>query len=179
MAAVLLLNPATEVFHEARITDMEQLSADVGLFEIEPGQGRLWFGRIPWARKHLTDDDRVRTFGFPYGLNQVAGQQTLVLRSFGRQPVAHLKQYLPPGLIGAPFGAYELSFTAPRGLSGAPLLTKGHNYAVHGVIIGDAQYSMLVHQQSDIERTDDGSRTETKTVERYESLSLGVAVDAE
>ena len=177
-AGVMLLNPEGQSFHIAPIIATEILHADIGILQIEPKQGKLWFGRARWRGTPLSEFERIRAFGYPYGLHTVGDRQQIVLRSFEGHTVVHLREYLPLGMSGDPFSVYELSFATPRGLSGAPLCTfTDNNVRVHGVVIGNSQSSMLVFQSSEKSTEKDGERTETTIVERYESLSLGIAVD--
>jgi hypothetical protein len=65
-----------------------------------------------------------------------------------------------------------LSFSAPRGLSGAPLLTNDELAVVKGVVIGNSQSKMQVLSETERQSGSDWG----KTTEVYESMSLGVAV---
>jgi hypothetical protein len=177
-AVVMLFNPTTNVFHIAPVVNTEILDADLGIVEIEPGQGNLWFARARWSEKLLSGFERIRAFGYPYGLHVVGDRQQIVQRSFEGHSVAHIREFLPEGMGGAPFSVYELSFATPRGLSGAPLCIFTHNNVhVCGVVIGNSKSSMLIFDSSENLTDEHRQGTKTLVVERYESLSLGIAVD--
>jgi hypothetical protein len=159
---VLLRNPETNIFHVANVMETEILDADVGIIKINAGEGYLWFGRASWSGRPLAEFQHVRAVGYPYALDVVGDRRHIVQRCFKGHLVAHLREYLPDGMGGAPFSAYEISFTAPRGLSGAPLWTiTANNVCVHGVVIGNRRSSMLV----------------LSDLSEKESMSLGIAVD--
>jgi hypothetical protein len=108
--------------------------------------------------------EQAQTIGFPYALD--LENANLNIRGFSGHIVSQLSFY---GLTAKP-RVYELSFQAPRGLSGAPLLL--HSGEVAGIVIGNKSTEMQVF--SDREILADG--TQEKIVERYEALQLGIAL---
>jgi len=108
--------------------------------------------------------ESARTIGFPYALD--LQHANLNIRGFSGHIVSELSFY---GLKAEP-RVYELSFQAPRGLSGAPLLI--HGGTVGGVVVGNKSTEMQIF--SDREILADGKQE--KIVERYEALQLGIAL---
>lgn len=88
--------------------------------------------------------------------------------------MSRLTEFKPVAWAGPAFPAYELSFAAPRGLSGAPLLNTRGTVFLHGVVIGNSQSRVPVFRSE--ERVSDGSSA--TIVEQYEALTLGIAVEA-
>lgn len=172
--AIGLLEPATSRIHPIPIRDAENLDADIGLLRVAPGARTAWFGRPWWRTDGLTMLNPVQAIGYPYGLREFSGGQLVLQRGFVGHVTSHIAEYVPIGMRTSKFGAYELSFAAPRGLSGAPLFATDGSYDVHGIVIGNSESSMLVF--SNVER--DETTSATTVVERHESLSLGLAVDA-
>ena len=117
----------------------------------------------------------MRTLGFPYGSTEVDNQRGIMIRGFSGEVVAGRRRFRPPGFEDPAFSVYELSFSAPRGLSGAPLL---HKDEVVGIVIGNSDTSMLVHRSTETETVEAGERTKT-TIEHYEKLTLGISVRSE
>lgn len=68
--------------------------------------------------------------------------------------------------------AYELSFSCPVGLSGAPVLTRTLPPCVVGYVVQNGRSGMLVAADSESE-TEPGNR---RVIERYEYLTFGLAV---
>jgi hypothetical protein len=125
----------------------------------------------PWsARQWFTGEAPLGTYvyvgGYPYSLD--LEQLQLYVRAYRGHVVASRALFQLPG---HPAG-YELSFSAPRGLSGAPVFAAGDNPLVIGLIVQNARSGMLVH--SDSER--DTTTGKELLVERYEWLTFGVAV---
>jgi hypothetical protein len=71
-----------------------------------------------------------------------------------------------------PWG-YELSFTCPRGLSGAPLTTLDNFPLISGMVVGNRSTKMNIFTDREI-ISDDKERI----VERYEALQLGIAIQS-
>jgi hypothetical protein len=115
--------------------------------------------------------EEARTIGYAYGLQEVDGEKTIVTRAFQGRLVARVNRFKPLGHRGDVFPVYEMSFAAPRGLSGSPLLSAQGSIVVHGLMIGNSDSRMLVFASQE---TVQESR-ETTRVEHYESLSLGIA----
>jgi hypothetical protein len=178
-SVVLLQNPETKVFYIARVVDTETLDADVGIVQINPREGNLWFARASWSAQPLSEFERIRAVGYPYGLHVVGSHTHIVQRGFEGHVVAHLREYLPLGMTPPSFSAYELSFAAPRGLSGAPVWTPvANNLRVHGIVIGNNKSRTSVLSGSEQWTDKDGQGNEKVTIiETYEWLTLGIAVD--
>jgi hypothetical protein len=88
--------------------------------------------------------------------------------------VSELVDFKPVGGRGLGFRAYELSFGAPRGLSGAPVFRNTESVQISGIVIGNSQSRMSILETEEV--SDDGSsRT---VVQQFESLTLGIAVQA-
>jgi hypothetical protein len=122
----------------------------------------------PWRTADVALTADVYASGFPYALDETGDYFSV--RAFKGYVVARVPFTRLPG---APL-CYELSFQAPRGLSGAPLWTFGPSAGVQGIVIGNRATEMTVF--SSRERVNDGSEL---TVERFEALQLGIALHAE
>jgi hypothetical protein len=163
-------------FKTAVARDIERLAGDLALLRVEfvvPGSG-TWFNRFKWRDEPIEPFEFVRTVGYGYGLQIVREHRSVIVRAFQGYIVARRDEFLPVGWPGEPFAVYELSFTAPRGLSGAPLLNSMGNVVVHGVVIGNSESRMLVFRSE--ERTTEPEAL--TSVEQYEALTLGVAVQS-
>jgi len=162
-------------FDIARVIDIEPLTGDVAIlrvhFESSQIEGR--FNRFRWNETPLNPFTQVRSVGYAYGVHNVEEQRFTIVRGFEGHIVSRLAQFKPLGMSGAAFGVYELSFGAPRGLSGSPLLNAQGTVTIHGVVIGNSQSRMMVFREE--ERVQTG---QTRIVEQYEMLTLGVAVTA-
>lgn len=122
---------------------------------------------MPWSLAEEVMGQDVQTVGFPYAFQRAP--LSIQIRSFkGHVVSSRTFMHLPdrPRI-------YELSFQCPRGLSGAPLFTIEAPLRIRGIICGNAATEMLVF--TDRERIDDGT---VKIIERYESLQLGIAIQA-
>ena len=73
---------------------------------------------------------------------------------------------------------YELSFQCPRGLSGAPLLLKGNDPSIVGLIISNIVTEIQVSSVKEVITEETENQQTTTTTERYESLHLGIAVQS-
>jgi hypothetical protein len=171
-----LAEPSGKRFKAAPVVDIEELPCDLSVIRVAfvYQESASWFHTLRWLRRPLNPFELVRCCGYPYGLHVVEKDKSVVQRAFQGYIVAALDEFKPLIYQGKPFSAYELSFPAPRGLSGAPLLTSAGEPHVTGIVIGNSKASMLVLETEEIER----NSTEKKTLQVYESLSLGIAVQA-
>lgn len=163
-------------FKAARVADSEQLDADIALLKVDfvvPGS-EGWFNRFKWREAPIEPFELVRSVGYGYGLQVIDDRRSVIVRGFQGHVVSRLDEFKPVGWVGKPVPAYELSFAAPCGLSGAPLLNSQGNVVVHGVVIGNSESRMLVFRSE--ERV--GESSGVSTVEQYEALTLGIAVQA-
>ena len=110
--------------------------------------------------------------GYPYGHYVIDDEHSIIARAFQGQIACILPRYRPVGFSGSVFPVYELSSLAPRGLSGAPLLSKLDPSQVRGIVIGNNKTEMRIY--SEIEKISEGDSVQT--VELIEPLYLGVAV---
>lgn len=164
-------------FKAAKVIDAELLPCDLGLLRVEfvfPESER-WFHRFKWSERPLQPLETVRSAGYAYGMHIVEEQQSVVVRAFQGYIVSGLNNFKPLGMKGHPFNVYELSFMAPRGLSGAPLLNAHGTVVVHGVVIGNSESRMVVFRSQEQE----AENGKTTSFEQYEALTLGIAVQAE
>lgn len=177
--AIQVIDPGAGVAHAVEILAQEVLHPDIGLLKASiPDPVRPWLRGVPWLNARLGLWDRVRSLGYPYGLLKDGDSTSSLLRGFEGHVVSTLDEHLPLGMDRPPFHVYEVSFAVPRGLSGAPLLDardlERFSGAV-GIVIGNSKSNILVHRQTDIE-TAPGSPAIQRTIEQYESLTLGVAI---
>jgi len=181
IGVVGLLEPESRFPKGAPIVKSEILSCDLGIIEVDfiVKESAKWFSTLSWQQKPLTMLEPVKCVGYPYGLHNVEDRKSLVIRSFQGYIVAAVNRFKPLGMEGEPFSVYELSFQAPRGLSGSPLLREYGKLNVTGVVIGNSKSRMLVLESEEIEKQMGEKATRKTVVEQYESLSLGVAVQAE
>ena len=121
---------------------------------------------LKWTRNKLAMLNHVQTAGYPYAIE--SAHSNLDIRAFAGHIVSRRTFH---GLNAKP-RSYELSFQTPRGLSGAPLID--HNTLVSGLIIGNKSTEILIFKEKEV--IDEGKKE--STIERYESLQLGVAVDS-
>jgi V8-like Glu-specific endopeptidase len=147
---------------EARIEDYELFDDhDLGLFTCEGGP----YDVRSWIRQRVNPLTDTTCFGYPYGLDHQLKRITI---RFFRGVIS--AQHPIEQLTASPDG-YELSFPAPRGLSGAPVLATAGLHVL-GIVVKNAQSQMLVASDTEIV-TEGGERT---IVERYEYLTYGIAV---
>ncbi len=123
---------------------------------------------LPWLTEPVDMLTTVISGGYPYA--HEAEKQILYHRAFSGSISAH-RHYLG---LGAQPPVYELTFAAPRGLSGAPVLVRGLLNPPHvvGYVIKNAKSGMLVSTDTESIKEED----KTIIVERYEFLTYGVAV---
>jgi len=163
-------------FKAARVSSVEELDADLALLEVEflvPGSD-AWFHRFGWREAPIEPFEAVRTVGYAYGMQTIGDRKSVVVRGFQGHIVSRLTEFKPVGWTGSSFAVYELSFVAPRGLSGAPLMNSQGTATVHGVVIGNSESKMMVFRSE--ERVNEPAGV--TAVEQYEALTLGVAVVA-
>ena len=172
LLVVGIYNPAGQ-FIGSEVVDSESFSLDIALLQLKhPSAGTVsHFQRFRWRSDTLPLLADVQTVGYAYGMQPKAQGKTILHRAFKGYLVSSPREYLPPSADMA-FPAYELSFSAPRGLSGSPLFASTVPSHICGVVIGNSESKMLVLDSS--ETVSLGSATER--VERYESLSLGLAI---
>jgi hypothetical protein len=123
---------------------------------------------FPWSTADLTLLEEVRAFGYPYAFDPASG--TLNVRGFkgeivGSDTLARL---------GTNPAINELSFSCPRGLSGAPLIRNKPKTQITGIVLGNQITEMIVFQEKEtlVERN-----RETVLI-KTESLHLGIALRA-
>lgn len=121
-----------------------------------------------WASTEVPLLTLVMCPGYPFALH--AEHEWMYLRAYR----GHIVAGRPIFQLSARPAGYELSFSAPRGLSGAALLIESDAPVVVGCIIGNERSGMLVH--SEREREIEGERE--RIVEQYEWLNYGVAVSS-
>jgi hypothetical protein len=166
----------TTDIYTLRVVQVEQLPCDLALLQVEfilPEMSR-WYHRFRWSAAPLNPFTPVRTVGYAYGVQHVGERVFTIVRGFEGYIVSQLNEFAPVGYSGTPFEVSELSFAAPRGLSGSPLFLSAGTVTVHGLIIGNSQSRMTVFREEEQVKSED-----TRTiVERYEMLTLGIAVPA-
>jgi len=112
--------------------------------------------------------EHLRSLGFGFGLN--LADKSLTARGFAGSVVSSRQI---TNLRGQPW-VYELTFSAPRGLSGAALMIAHRRY-VCGCILGNRTTKMMVFTDSEQVK----STNEITVVERYEAMHLGIAIRAD
>jgi len=133
---------------------------------------------FPWFPDPHQPLTPVHTFGYAHGAHYVRGEPKVIQRAFAGHIVSAPDELEIPARPGSPFAAFELSFVPPPGLSGAPLLSGDYRslrgQRVAGMIVGNNTTAIQTYQSKErIEET-----RETTIVERYDTLYLGVAVQA-
>jgi hypothetical protein len=134
-----------------------------------------WFYKPKWRRDGVNAFEPVRAVGFPYGIHRAADGVSAVQRGFQGHIVSRLPKFKPHRWRGPDFPVYEVSFAAPRGLSGAPLMNCAGQVHVFGVVIGNHQAKMLVLESEEKISEPPG----VTIIQQYESLNLGVAICAD
>jgi hypothetical protein len=159
----------------ATVTDVEQLGCDLAILRIDLDQSQMVdrFHRFGWSDAQLDTFTPVRSVGYAYGVQHVEDRHLTIVRGFQGHIVTRLARFKPAGMAGPPFEVYESSFVAPRGLSGALLTNTVGKAVIHGVVIGNSESQMMIFRDEERVQTD-----RTHTVERYEALTLGIAVPA-
>lgn len=152
-------------YRQAPITQHEILrGVDLGILACAGGP----YGCFQWFGRDVALLTNVLAGGYPYALERDRLQ--VYVRAYrGSIAAAHRIYQLPAEPMG-----YELSFPAPRGLSGAPLLLQQLPPVIVGYIVENGRSGMLVmsHRESVAEST-----TET-VIEQYEYLTYGMAVSS-
>ena len=121
---------------------------------------------FPLARGAIADDDHRQ--GCRLSVRHRTRARSQGIRSF----VGHVVSATTFGRLAPDPLSYELSFQCPRGLSGAPLLTRhDDSMLITGVVIGNQRTEMLVFSERE-------SVSDMKEVitERFEALQLGIAL---
>lgn len=143
--------------------------ADIALVEVAHPVPKS--APVKWRFDTVTALHDVWTAGYPHAMD-IAELGFISQRAFKGYTVSHL----PFQRIGEEkyHEAYELSFKAPMGLSGAPLVSREKGDPVIGIMIANRQTGLTVLDEE--EGTDDGEKKEIyyyKQVEHY-----GVAVSS-
>ncbi len=138
---------------------------DIALIEVDISNIKN-LEKLNWHMETLDMGMDIIAVGYPYALE--TRLNLLSIRGFKGNIVSASRTAL---LTSHP-RAYELDFQCPRGLSGAPLM-RSKDFSVCRMIVGNSKSMMLVF--SDKEVTREGKSE--KIVERYESMSLGLAIE--
>lgn len=126
---------------------------------------------LMWAQQVLPVFSPVRALGYPGAADLQQDFVVVSVRGFSGTIVnGGLQRQLP----GQPLG-YELTFSAPKGLSGGPLLQV--NGAVAGMILGNSRI-VLDSQEVNEERILDERTQTVKIFESKDFMNLGIAIAA-
>jgi hypothetical protein len=164
---VVLGFPHSGGFAMCQVDEVEVFpNYDVGIVRVKK---RIQHMRgIRWCADTSTGRDDVIAIGFPHAFDPSEG--SITSRGFKGHIVG---SYRYSRLAANPL-CHELSFQAPRGLSGAPLLLlRQDEPIVAGVVVCNRAIEMEVYR--DVEILDDGKTRDTFI--RFEALQLGLAVD--
>ncbi len=123
---------------------------------------------LRWETTQLHLLEGVQCLGYPYAYEKT--EQVLTMRGFKGNIVAQVTFRRLPSRPRA----YEVSFQAPRGLSGAPLWTTDGELAVAGVVIGNQSTEMLVFSSRE-----QIAEEKELLVERFEALQMGLALQTQ
>jgi hypothetical protein len=151
-----------DIWESVSVTEHEILDCDVGLLK-----SNLTAKTLSWALGLRPMLDDVQSIGYAYGLDEEAG--FISPRGF-KGHIAGLRQSLK--WAGRPF-CYELSFQAPRGLSGAPVWGGKRDGGVIGMILGNSSTEMVVFSEREVL-----SEGKEHILEKVEALRLGFALSA-
>jgi hypothetical protein len=157
------------------VSDTEVLPCDLSILKTEPitsAWSADYIVDLPWTDRHAGAFDDIYSLGYAYGLHETDERSSVIQRAFKGHIVADPIDFKLLGSSERPFHAYELSFSAPRGLSGSPLLTNWPTPEVLGVVIGNSKNPMLILDTEEREQNSGG----LTRIQVYESLSLGIAV---
>lgn len=121
-----------------------------------------------WSTSRLPSGLDVMAHGFAHAFDPL--RRTIGARLFR----GHIVSQTRHRFRGDDFRIYEVSFACPRGLSGAPLLTRSNPPRIGGVVVGNSSIEMTVF--SDREVINDGQQIVNH--ERFEALHLGIVVTA-
>jgi hypothetical protein len=177
LAVIGLFDPRLQGFKGVSVDEAESLGSDIALLRVASDEPDLVAAIrcFRWDQRPLPTFSDVRSAGYAYGIHRGGDHQSLVIRGFKGHVVSTLLEFRPVGAKIDPFRVYELSFAAPRGLSGAPLYSASGPVAIHGLVIGNSETQTVVFRS--VERAaEDGAMN---TVEHYEALCVGIAVPAE
>jgi hypothetical protein len=137
---------------------------DIAVFDLEEGFDDVF---VPtWASQGLDLLSDVVTFGYPYALD--VKDKVINVRGIKGHIIGTGKQLFPEPV----FQSYELNFLAPRGLSGAPLLTDPPHTKVCGMIVGNRSHEMEVATSHEVIGEDGNITTYTKV----EAMHIGIAI---
>jgi len=133
-----------------------------------PAQNKALF----WTTDALPLFSEVRAFGYAYGFDVASG--LLNFRGFqgriaGGSSLNHLSGKPP---------VYELSFSCPCGLSGAPLVCRDSDPKdkIGGVILTNHITEITVSSETETLVETTPEKTVTETVTKVEALHLGIAI---
>ena len=121
----------------SQVSEIEVLPAcDIGLLKASVPDPRTF----PWSSgpEELPILADVQIFGYPYALD--LAERTLQVRAFK----GHIVSVGRVAALPSRPACYALSFAAPRGLSGAPVLSVGQHLRVEGVVVGNKSTEMTV-----------------------------------
>jgi hypothetical protein len=129
---------------------------------------------LNWTTQALPLFAEMRAFGYAYGFDVQSG--LLNFRGFqgrivGGTSLNHLN--------GKP-AVFELSFACPRGLSGAPLVSRESESRDHvaGVVLTNHITDVTVSSETEtvVETSQEKTVTKVETVNKVEALHLGIAI---
>lgn len=146
-----------------KISDSERIGdTDLAILNI-PEFNSEDVGFLVWDGGYLKMFDDVFTIGFPFGFRP--DKNEFSMRGYKGHVVSttYIEQY--PGIH------YELSFSCPRGISGAPLMSPENGVFV-GVIIGNKSTEIEVYRETETE--DDGKVRNSYL--KYEGIEYGLAI---
>jgi hypothetical protein len=169
-AFMAFIEKRTEQIFYVPIENAEIISdIDLATFELPDNIESRSFKICKNTLEMLSD---IITCGFPHGLDL----QNQILRN--RAFKGYISNYGQFFQFPSRPNCYELSFTCPKGISGAPLLQFDKNllqYIVYGYVIGNSNFEITVFSES--ETTLDGL---TKTIhEKTESMKFGIAIQVD
>lgn len=124
-----------------------------------------------WSFDELDLLSNVQSWGFPHAydiVNSEAGHRAL------KGYVVAAKVF--HGCSGKP-RSYELSFPAPEGLSGAPLIDE-RSMQIKGIVVGTSSIETPISLDKIVERTVSTGGTIEKTESEYRSFCLGIAIQS-
>lgn len=157
--------PGHKIWAKSPITEIEHhREVDLAVFRCD-GSPHM---ALPWLTHGANVLTPVICSGFPYAHD--IENERLFTRAYSGSISASYQLF---DLEAHPV-VYELSFSAPRGLSGAPVLVRFPDKPPHviGYVIKNGKSSMLVGSSTEVIK-EGGKET---VVEQYESLSFGLAV---
>jgi len=165
------LSDKSAVYRQLQIENREiEIWPEIDLAILKTKNPPLWTSSLNWLMRENTMLEELISIGYPYSYEP--DKSSLPFRSFS----GHVVTVQNFDKLTSHPKCFELSFNCPRGLSGAPVMTgyKG-NWLVRGLVIGNRRIDMPIFR--------DGERIEEKNevtiIERYDSLSLGIALTAD